>query len=206
MIKPITVPDEIFYSDNDFDIPCLLLDKQGDSCEAPYIKWGVSARKNNFKSGTVHFYTDDYKFTGLWRNPEKLVNTGICQAVEVNYSNHDQTPRAVFLNSLYQKRWLSRFWQKHGILIIVDLFVNPKFAYDNLIGVPKGWKAYCTRFTAHDHNQAWFDYELACEHAKTKDVLFVTYGGGKAGREFAQAIEQPWIIDQAHETRIKIYG
>lgn len=200
------VPDERFYTDNDYDIPVLDIDKQADSCEIPWIKWGTKARSTYLKSGTVHFYTDDYKFTGIWRSPEKLVNTGVCTAVEVNYSNHDQTPRAVFLESLYKKRWLSRFWQKHGILIVVDLFVNPRFARDNLIGVPSGWRAYCTRYTPHDHRQVWRDWELACNHAGTDKILFITYGGGRQGEKFARVIQQPWIIDQSHETRVRIYG
>lgn len=199
------VPNELFYSDNEWDIPVLDDTKQADCCEAPWIKWGVTARKNHMKSGTIHFYTDDYKFSGLWRNPEKLINTKVCTAVEVDYSTNDQTPRAVFFERLYKKRWLSRFWQKHGVLIVVNLNVNPRFAFDNLIGVPLGWGAYATRWNPDHPQAAQLEYDLACDHAQTDKILFITYGGGKAGQEFAQKIQQPWIIDQAHETRERLY-
>jgi hypothetical protein len=200
------VANELFWSDNEFDIPTLDINKQSDCCEAPFIKWGVRSRKNNYQSGTIHFYTDDYKFSGLWRNPIKIIETNVTTVVETDYSSNNETPRAVFLKSLYKKRWLSRYWQKHGIFIMVNLNVTPRFATDNLIGVPHGWSAYCTRWYPDAPEYIDYQYRLAKEHAKSEDILFVVYGGGKSGKEYANEIKQPWIIDQAHEMRIKYYG
>ena len=70
--------------------------------------------------------------------------------------------------------------------MFVDLNVAQKFYMLNMIGVPRGWQAYCTRGYSDRLHNLQFEYELAQEWANGEEVLFVIYGGGSECRHFAQ--------------------
>lgn len=178
--------DYVFETDNKFEIPLLKRELQVGAIALPFEKWGYIGR-GKYMPGTYHFYTDDYKFDAVWKKPDKLLESQCSGTVEVNFSTNDQMPLSEGLYRIYKKRWLSRYWQLHNIPICVDLFVSDKFVQLNLLGVPKCWKAYCTR--AISHNGIGFierDYSIACNHAETDNILFVVYGGGRLIKEHCQ--------------------
>lgn len=131
--------DALFPSDNEYGTPTLDLTMQADSVIAPCLKWGSISRRAKPNVRTVHFYTDDYKFEALWRKPEQLANLRPRSVVEANFSTSETMPLALVLGAIFQKRWMSRFWQSCGIRVFVDLNVQPRFYEANLLGVPKGW-------------------------------------------------------------------
>lgn len=145
MARPkFDVPDTVFPSTNEFEIPDLLLSLQGDLVDAPVRYFGEVSRHSRH-AGTYHFYTEDKKFQGIWKDPGLITRSACPSVCEVNYSTSDQMPAAVGLYGIYQKRWLSRLWQSHGIRIWVDLWTDPKFDRFTLLGVPKGWQAFSYR-------------------------------------------------------------
>jgi hypothetical protein len=178
-MMPLTqadVPDAIWPSDNEWGVPTLDLDYQALSLPEPIIKWGAIARKG-VMPGTWHFYTDDYKFTALWKNPATVVNTRCSTVVEPNFSTNPAMPRAVVLRGIYRKRWLARYWQSQGIRVFVDLNVEPEFDDLSLLGVPRGWRAYATRWLeSYGERDIPTQYERAKQHAGT-DILFLVIGG-----------------------------
>ena len=183
--------DILFPSDNEYGIPTLDMSLQADSVVAPCLKWGSISRRARPNVRTVHFYTDDYKFEALWRKPEQLANLRPRSVVEPNFSTSEVMPRALVLGAIFQKRWMARFWQSCGIRIFVDLNVQPSFYTDNLLGVPKGWQSYATRYinTLPDGTKAgddWImrDYEVAKGHSEGNKVLFAVFGG----RDKAEAL------------------
>jgi len=121
------VPSALFPSDNEFGIPVLDVEKQAEIIDAPVTRWGRETRKSRMR-GTWHFYTDDYRFSALWARPQDLVNSGCVSAIECNFSVHAQTPRAVAIYRTFQKRYLARLWQAHGVRIVVDLNVATEHA------------------------------------------------------------------------------
>lgn len=181
---PEGVPDTIWPTDNAYGIPLLDPTRQADAFDIPMEIWG--AKRRGKSAGTVLFYTNDGRFEGLWANPHHLLESGAVNAVEPNFSVYKDFPRAVVLWHTYRKRWLARYWQSQGVRIFVDLNVHPSAYADNLIGVPKGWKAYATRgYSARlDHTEQ--ELQLAQEHAGGP-VLFLVYGGGKAVKDWCQA-------------------
>lgn len=179
------VLDAIFPTNNLADIPVLKLEGQAKFLTAPVQVWGARARTMRMP-GTYLFYTDDYRFENLWKNPDGVVESGCLNAVEPNFSCYNETPFPVALHQVYRKRWLARYWQEHGINILVDLNVHPKFAEINLLGVPRGWKAYATRGYNETIEFTEQEYKLACEHAGTDDILFLVYGGGKEVKRLCQ--------------------
>lgn len=182
------VPDAVFASDNDLGIPLLDANLQATAVVAPVQPWGMGAGARSRKNpGTWHFYTDDYRFDALWRDPSPVVNSGAVAAVEPNFSAYLEMPRAVALWSIYRKRWLSRFWQGHGIRVFVDLNVAEPHYSDNLLGVPKGWRSWATRGYVERLHLTEREFDLACEHAGTSDILFFVYGGGRAVNDMQPA-------------------
>lgn len=188
-VSPITVPDALFPTNNEFGIPMLRPDRQADFVDAPFKGWGSVRRRDRHK-GTWHFYTDDYKFSALWKNPDQLVDTCAPSTVEVNFSLGEQTPWAVALYETYRKRWMARYWQDMGIRIFVDLNVPDEHFETNLLGVPVCWRAYATKATDYKLPLLRWQADRAAYHADS-DILLVVYGGGK---KVAQACEENnWV-------------
>ena len=175
-MKAYTVPDTIWPSSNDFGIPDLLPEMQAEKLTAPLTRWGEIGRSVEM-TGTYHFYTADYKFENVWRYPLQPIRTQAQALVECNFSTGSGQPLAVSLWDIYRKRWLARLWQSHGVRIWVDLNVDHSLRDYALLGVPEGWRAYCTRGLDSDFASVFMDYELACEHCKG-EPLFLVYGGG----------------------------
>jgi hypothetical protein len=123
---------------------------QAEGVPAPVVRWGSRARTAEVAGGTVHFYTDDYRFRALMA-PGKAMDvpaSGCAVAVEPNFSTAPP-PRMARLEALLlirRKRLMARSWQARGVRILVDLNVDPAWADLSLIGVPMGWRAYATRW------------------------------------------------------------
>lgn len=190
---PDGVPDTLWPTDNEWGIPLLDITRQADAFDLPIETWGAKGRKR--PAGTYHFYTEDYRFVAIWSNPLDLVDAGCINAVEPNFSVYDQVPRAVALWATFRKRWLARYWQSRGIRIFVDLNVARPYDDLNLLGVPRGWKAYATRgYSARLHH---LDEELAIAHAHadSDSVLFMVYGGGVQVMEWCNANGAVWVAE-----------
>lgn len=181
------IPDTLFPSNNDAEIPTLRLDMQARECSLPFLCWGEQKRTTNLLGlGTMHFYTDDYRYTALYNHPEQILKANPRNIVEPNYSLYDDMPIAFALQRIYQKRWIARAMQDHGIRIFVDLNSAQKFYKFNMLGVPMGWSSFATRGYSERLDNLEYEYEIAKSWAQGNDLLFVIYGGGSACRRFAQ--------------------
>lgn len=192
-LKRGDVPDALFPSDNEFDIPLLDINMQADFLDLPFNIWGYVKRKSKHK-GTIGFYTDDSRFNAIWDNPHDVVNTNCLSVVEPNYSTNNDMPLAIGLWGIYRKRWIARYWQSYGIKIFVDLNVDNKYFQHNMLGVPHGWKSYCTRGYSDYIENTEAQYEIAKAHAGT-EPLFVVYGGGQKVQEFCKLRGWIWIME-----------
>jgi hypothetical protein len=196
MSSPVDfIPDAIFASDNEYEIPTLDLSMQAEFIEAPVKIWGNQTRRHKF-AGTWAFYCKDYKFTALWKHPDALLKTGASVVVEPNFSTSQDMPHAVALYGIFRKRWLARFWQMHGVRIIVDVCVAEKFLDLNLYGVPDGWSSFATRVMRGYHHLLPYSYEIACQKAGGRPKLFLVYGGNAQTRELCQQNGWLWVPEQ----------
>lgn len=188
------VPDALWPSSNRFGIPDLLLDCQADAPEMPLDIWG--AKRRDRTSGTALFYTDDYRFRNLWRNPDQLLRTNVTAFVEVNFSVYEDYPLALALWQTFRKRWLARYWQSKGLRCFVDLYVHPHFDHVNLLGVPEGWFSYATR--GHPDLLPVLDSQLALarRHSGSDEPLFLVYGGGQHVRQWSLDNGCLWIVGE----------
>lgn len=173
-------------TDNEWGVPTLNLMYQLRRPPVMIERWGRVSRHNTRMPGLWHFYTEDYRFSTVWKNPDMVVKTGCMAAIEPNYSTGTNFAKAEVLYNIWQKRWLAAYWQTHGIEIVVDLNVEDKFRDIALIGVPKGWRAYSIRL----HEAEGYGLEsvlaweaLAKEHAGTDDILFMVFATKSKGVE-----------------------
>lgn len=192
-----------FASDNDLEIPMLDIGMQAKALHLPLLGWGSIKRGKRVNRGTWHFYRDDYKFKALWDTPDKLLLTECNCVIEPNLSVFPQTPLAVAIELTYKKRWLSRYWQAHGVEILVDLNVAYEHSRLNLLGVPQGWKAYASHGYSERLEDLDYEYSLARERAGA-EPLFLVYGGGKAVADRCK--ERGWIHAQEHRNWIREHG
>src|SRR5690606_22628013 len=118
-------PDCLYPSNNIYEIPTLLSEGQGDVLHLPFEAWGEKSRLRK-DVGTYHFYVDDYRFSAIWDNPDKIIQANVLAIVEPNISLFDTTPVSYGLHLIYKKRWISRFLQDHQIRVFMDLNVSAK--------------------------------------------------------------------------------
>lgn len=178
--------DFLYPTNNQFEIPTLLLDNQPVHLELPLNPWGVEGR---YKKGinTYHFYVDDYRFERLYKDPVALLLSGCKAVVEPNNSIHDQTPVAYAIYQIYRKRYLTRYLQECGVQVWVDLNVSHRFIEYNSLGIPEGYNAFFTRGVAGWEPTLELHLKEAQRISGRKEPNMYVYGGGKQ-------IEQ-WAID-----------
>ena len=184
--------DIIWATDNNYGVPVLMESKQAHNLVAPVAVWGNKSRKARH-SGTWLFYTDDYRFEALWKDPSPVVSTEVHCCAEPNFSVFAEMPTAVAMWQIYRKRWIARWWQSLGVEILVDLNVAARHAELNMLGVPNGWKSYVTRGYSARIDETIKEYEMACSRAGSEDILFVVYGGGKSVENKAHKMGWVWI-------------
>lgn len=192
--EDMMIKDCLFESDNDFEIPNLLLKEQAGKLELPLNTWGANSRLSK-DVATYHFYVDDYRFNALWKDPTKLLASGCKAIVEPNCSLHDQTPISYGLHQIYKKRWLARYCQECGIKVYADLNVSHKFIEYNKMGIPKGYNAFMTRGLDGWMESLKSDLEVAREISGLETPNLIVYGGGKEIKKFCQQNNLLYITD-----------
>lgn len=181
------MPDSLFPTDNDFEVPTLLLDRQALTCEVPFVCYGEQRRAFRMEgNGTLHFYTDDSRFANLYDRPERILTYNPRNVVEPNYTLSNEMPLALGLQYIFKKRALGRQLQEKGIGLFVDLNVSNKFYAYNLLGVPSGWSSFCTRGYSDRLDALEFEYKIAYRIANGNTLRFVVYSGGKNVREWCK--------------------
>lgn len=186
--------DVLYESDNEFEIPNLLLDKQAGKVELPLSPWGANSRLRK-DVATYHFYVDDYRFEALFKDPIKILTSGCKAVVEPNCSCHDQTPIAWGIQLIYKKRWLSRYFQECGINVYADLNVSHKFIKYNKMGIPKGYNAFFTRGLDGWMESLKSDLQVAQEISGLERPNLVVYGGGEEIQTFCREHGLLYITD-----------
>lgn len=186
--------DVLYPSDNQFEIPNLLLDMQAGHLELPFTPWGANSRLRK-DVATYHFYVDDYRFEKLFKDPINLLTSGCRAIVEPNCSCHDQTPIAWGIQLIYKKRWLSRYMQECGVRVYADLNVSHKFIEYNKMGIPKGYNAFFTRGTDGWLKSLELDLNVAQEISGLETPNLIVYGGGDEISDFCRKHSLLYVTD-----------
>lgn len=181
-------PGSQWETDNQWGVPVLEPERCAGVVPYPFEPWGIRAQSIK-QPGTWHFYQDDEKFEPLWQKPWKIPETGAMVCCEINFTITWDAPKAIALYQIYRKRWMSRYWQSQGVLMLVDLNVDYKHEELNLLGVPNRWSAFSTR-GSWDENVLLHQWAIAQSISGRERPLFVVYAGGQRVEELA--IQHGW--------------
>lgn len=193
------IPDQLFPVDpngGDWEIPLLDISMQAQEVAIPFLCYGEQKRTLDLQgNGTVHFFTDDYRYGDIYQHPEKILQHHPRNIVEPNFSLYLDMAPAFGLQAVYKKRVVARMMQDRGIRVFVDLNVAQKFIKLNLIGVPKGWRSFCTRGYSDRLPALELEYRIAEASASIsgRKPLFVVYGGGAVCRDFCKEVGAVYI-------------
>lgn len=169
--------DCLYESNNIYDIPTLRLNMQAGKVILPLAPWGADSRLRKDIS-TYHFYVEDYRFEAIWKDPTKVLMSGVQALVEPNLSLFDTTPVAYGLQQIYKKRWIARYFQECGIKVYADLNVSRKFQEYNKLGIPEGYNAFFTRGYADRISTLKEEIEIARQISGLDSPNLIVYGGG----------------------------
>jgi hypothetical protein len=194
----------ILPTDNELGVPCLTVEPplpHAPQVAGPVLAWGSVRRTAN--ASTWAFYVDDYRFEALWRDPLAPLRAGARELVEVNYTVHDDTPRAGAIWATYRKRYLARLWQDAGASVWVDLCSSHVHADLTLLGVPSGWQRYAT--AGWDCRIADLDVELemAVRHSAGAPFTLLVWGGGSATRAWCQSRSNVVHVGRSADSRVR---
>lgn len=170
--------DRLYDSDNEYDIPNLLMEQQPErGLLLPFAAWGADSRLRK-DIATCCFYVEDYRFEAIWKDPTIVINSGCAAVVEPNLSLFDTTPIAFGLQQIYKKRWIARYYQECGIKVYADLNVARKFQKYNMLGIPKGYNAFATRGYTDRVEYLLEEIEVARRISGLQKPNMIVYGGG----------------------------
>ncbi len=200
--RKIWIPDCIFPSNNKYDVPTLLIERQARMLINPVKPYGTEKRSKQ-GVGTYHFYVDDYRFNKIWDDPSNLIKSGMLAMVEPNLSLYNSTPISYGLHLIFKKRWIARFLQNYNIDVFVDLNVNPKFYDYNLLGVPDGWNSFATRGYSDNIDALKKEIEIAQKVSGEDEPYMIVYGGGKKAKELSAKYNLIYIESKFSETWLK---
>jgi hypothetical protein len=192
--------DTIFPGEPEFGIPMLSLDYEAKEVPAKFGKWAELSAKDKEIMGW-HFYTNDYKLTNIWYNPDLLLAGNASIFAEVNFSIRNAHGRAYALGEIERKRKIARWLQSKGRYVLVDLNVGRKHLQDNFLGVPLGWKSYITRGSVEKLPYILDQFDAAIKHAQGDEIFGVIYGGGVDVEDFAKEAGAVYVPERMTAVR-----
>lgn len=80
----------------------------------------------------VHFFIDDYRFDGIYRNPEKSLRK-LAQysfLISPDYSLYREMPRALQIYNVFRNRWVGAFWQAQGLHVVPCVSWSDSLSFD----------------------------------------------------------------------------
>lgn len=128
-----------FFTVGKFEIPVL-----APVTELKPLEWRCfgERRTNSFTRETgVHFFTDDYRFTSVWRQPQKYADM-FARAGAVmtpDFSMYRDMPLSLQIYNHYRKHWCGQFWQSRGVVVIPTISWSGSESWDFCFdGEPRG--------------------------------------------------------------------
>lgn len=89
----------------------------------------------------VHFFSDDYRFDSIYRNPKRYLNrfSQYPFVLTPDYSTYADMDPWRQIESVAHSRWCGAYWQEHGLIVIPTVTwstpTSYRFCFD---GIEKG--------------------------------------------------------------------
>lgn len=88
-------------------------------------------REENKACG-VHFFVDDWRFEGIYRNPEKTLSRYSQYAflLTPDFSLYADMPLWKQIENVGKNRWVGAYWQNEGLLVVPTIAWSTARSYD----------------------------------------------------------------------------
>lgn len=99
---------------------------------ADFIGWNEARSCKNPEGKAVHFFIDDYQFTGLWNQPDKYLDllSKYEYVLSPDFSPYADFPKAVQIFNHHRKHWIGAYLQENGIKVIPTITWSYPPSYD----------------------------------------------------------------------------
>lgn len=86
---------------------------------------------NNISKG-VHFFVDDYRFNGIFNNPERSLDKFSQYAflLSPDFSTYQEMPLWRQIESVAKNRWCGAYWQSKGKIVFPTISWSNSLSYD----------------------------------------------------------------------------
>lgn len=112
----------VFEGVGQYDTPPLKpVDISTEGCQL--IRFDYSLRESHPEDKIVHFYTDDYVFERVWREPERYLQilARFRAVITPDFSLYTDYPRVTQLFNHFRRHWLGAYWQSMGLTVIPNI-------------------------------------------------------------------------------------
>lgn len=220
--------DMTFESDGPYNIPALLPERLGSLPDAPIDVWaGPSASDSawpgwwfyNYGSDSVQgmdwtrtimgFYVDDVRFERWYNEPDvyaaRAINAQVPLLLSPNFSLWSGQPAAVHIFNVFRSRWVARYLQEAGLMIIPDIhWASEESLSYILAGIPAGLPCIAmqiqTLYNAQVARKERHAIRTVMDTLRPEAVLL--YGGGKDVRVVVESVIPPSVRTVAIESRV----
>jgi hypothetical protein len=91
------------------------------------------ANENNInKKKGVHFFVDDYRFTGIYDNPERTLKkySQYSFLLSPDFSTYSDMNLWRIMESVAKNRWVGAYWQSKGLTVIPTITWSTPLSYE----------------------------------------------------------------------------
>ncbi len=86
----------------------------------------------DYKKYGVHFFVDDFRFSGIFNHPHTTVDkySQYAFVMTPDFSLYGEMPRWRQIESIGKNRWIGAYWQNKGLLAIPTISWSDYVSYD----------------------------------------------------------------------------
>lgn len=91
-----------------------------DVGDSPFVRFDMALRDARPEGKIVHFFTDDWMFDRIWKNPDRyVVNLGRFRAIVApDFSLYADFPKALQVYNHFRKHWVGAYLTAMGMTVI----------------------------------------------------------------------------------------
>ncbi len=91
-----------------------------------------SNETNVFRQYGVHFYVDDYRFNGIYNNPEQTLQKYAQYRflLTPDFSTYAEMPISLQIHNVFRNRWCGAYWQSQGLTVFPTISWSTSQSFD----------------------------------------------------------------------------
>lgn len=131
---------ELHNSSNEYGIPELRLETEVELPKGLVPYTHLIRTQDGYKDLAMHFFLDDYRFETTWSLPDQTYQRVKRAEIALtpDFSLYSNMPRAIQIYNTYKSRWVGKFWQNRGMIVIPTVSWGEVDTFDFcFLGIPE---------------------------------------------------------------------